>query len=143
MSGDLCWVLWDLSLIHIQMCIRDRSQLLHNILLEQTNHNIARIAQIQNLSNTLAQLFNGYTNSINTACRNLFKKLKYDEDEDPTIIFLSKFVVDLLTEMSKKFSLVSKKVKNQVIDPLEQFYQSQRDSYAQLSLKSGQLFTQI
>jgi len=54
----------------------------------------------------------GFTNSINSASRIMFKKLKFDEDEDPSIIFLSKFTVDLLGEMSKKLTLINKKIKN-------------------------------
>lgn len=61
---------------------------------------------------TLSDLFTGFSNSINVAGRTLFKKLKFDEEEDPTIIFLSKFTIDLIGEMSKKLNLVNKKIKN-------------------------------
>lgn len=56
----------------------------------------------------------------------MFKKLKFDEEEDPTIIFLSKFIVDLLAEMNKKLNFVAKKIKNEVMDPLDQFCESQK-----------------
>lgn len=90
----------------------NESQYLHNILIEETNRNIMRIQEINTLANTVSNLFTSFSNSVNGACRNLFKKLRYDEDEDPSIIFLSKFVVDMLGEITKKFNLVTKKVKN-------------------------------
>lgn len=73
---------------------------------------MARIHEIETLSLTVSQLFTTFANTITTACRNLFKKLRYDEEEDPSVIFLSKFVVDMLGEMAKKFGVVTKKIKN-------------------------------
>lgn len=67
----------------------------------------------------------------------MFRKLKVDEEEDPSIIFLSKFTIDLLAELTKKLQLVVKKITNEVIEPMDQFCESQEQSYKALLEKSG------
>ena len=117
--------------------------LFHNLLLDEINQNITRIKEIKNHAKHLSNLFSTLNSEINLTCRQMFKRLKVDEEEDPNIIFLSKFTIDLLGEFSKKLNLVVKKIGNEVIDPMEQFSESQNQSYKQLLQKSGDMLASI
>ena len=86
--------------------------LFHNLLLEEVNKNSTRIKEIKNHAKHLSSLFSTLNSEINLTCRQMFKRLKVDEEEDPNIIFLSKFTIDLLGEFSKKLNLVVKKIGN-------------------------------
>lgn len=55
-------------------------------------------------------MLEGFTGELSGACRNYFRKLKVDEHEDENIIFLSKFIVDILNELSKKIQIINKKI---------------------------------
>lgn len=102
--------------------------LFHNILLNEVNKNQERIKEIGDLSKNLINLLSSFSQSLNQSCRQMFQKLKVDEDEDQSIIFLSKFIIDLLTELSKKLVVITKKIENEVLNPFEQFQLSQQES---------------
>lgn len=117
--------------------------LFHNILLDETSKNVGRIAEITAQAANLNSLLTDFNSSINLTCRHMMRKLKVDEEEDQTVSFLSRFMIDLLGELSKKLNLIIKKIGNEVIEPMEQFKESQEQSYRGLLEKSGEMLATI
>lgn len=65
---------------------------------------------MQSMNKNLGSVLTSFSESLNKLCRQMFKKSKNDEDEDPNIVFLNKFVIDLLVELTKKVNQVNKKI---------------------------------
>jgi hypothetical protein len=90
----------------------NEATLFHNILLEEVNKNQIRVVEIEGLAKNLTSILSNFSQSLSFECRQLFQKLKVDEDEDQGIVFLSKFIIDLLNELAKKLMLITKKINN-------------------------------
>jgi hypothetical protein len=86
---------------------------------------------------SIVDLFGGFTSEITTACRRFFKKLKIDETEDESIIFLSKYIIDILNELSKKMGSINKKIEMDVVEPLNLFIDNQEKSHLE-TLRASQ-----
>ena len=86
--------------------------LFHNFLMEEVDLNTSRTQEIQGHAKHLNQLFLDFNTSISQVSRKMFRQLKLDDKEDPSIVFLSKFTIDLLGELSKKLNWVVKKLGN-------------------------------
>ena len=117
--------------------------LFHNILLNEISKNEERVNEIGSLSKNLITLLSTFGQSLNHSCRQMFQKLKIDEDEDQTIVFLSKFIIDLLTELSKKLVAITKKIENEIVNPYDQFIVSQKESKKQLLSKSADMLANL
>jgi hypothetical protein len=85
----------------------------------------------------------GFSSEISNACRNFFRKLKIDENEDESIIFMSKYIIDILNELSKKINIINKKIELDVIDPLNQFSNNQKLNHVQSLNKSEELLYSV
>jgi hypothetical protein len=82
-----------------------------------------------------------FSQSLSFECRQLFQKLKIDEDEDQGIVFLSKLIIDLMNELAKKLLLITKKISNEVTQPLNEFLDSQSESKKNLLSSSAEMLS--
>lgn len=49
---------------------------------------------------------------------------------------MSKYIIDILNELSKKITIINKKIELDVIDPLNQFSHNQKLNHTQSLIKS-------
>lgn len=98
---------------------------------------------MRNFAVSIVELFGGFSTDITNACRRFFKRLKVDESEDESIIFLSKYIIDILNELSKKLAIINRKVEEDVIDPLTVFIETQRSTHQQTLCASEEMLYSI
>ena len=108
----------------------------HTILAEKFHCNEERTDEIKKFVESIIHLLGGFSSEISNACRTFFRKLKIDENEDESIIFMSKYIIDILNELSKKITIINKKIELDVIDPLNQFSHNQKLNHVQSLSKS-------
>lgn len=82
----------------------------HSILADKLRCNEERTDEIKKFAESIIHLLGGFSGDIANACRNFFRKLKIDENEDENIIFMSKYIIDILNELSKKITIINKKI---------------------------------
>jgi hypothetical protein len=92
---------------------------------------------MRNFALSIVELFGGFSSDITNACRRFFKRLKVDESEDESIIFLSKYIIDILNELSKKLAIINRKLEEDVVEPLAVYIDSQLRTH-QDSLRSSE-----
>ncbi len=56
---------------------------------------------------------------------------------------MSKYIIDILNELSKKIHSINKKIELDVVDPLNQFAQNQKNNHHQTLLKSEELLYRV
>lgn len=115
----------------------------HTILAEKLHSNEERTDEIKKFATSIITLLGGFSTDLTSACRSFFRKLKIDETEDENIIFLSKYIIDILNELSKKIHSINKKIELDVVDPLNQFAQNQKNNHHQTLLKSEELLYRV
>jgi hypothetical protein len=98
---------------------------------------------MRNFAVSIVELLGGFSADITTACRRFFKRLKVDESEDESIIFLSKFIIDILNELAKKVAAINKKMEADVVEPLGIYVDSQLKAHAACLHASEQLLHSV
>lgn len=103
----------------------EEGMLVHSTLTALLQHNQERTQEVRTFVQSIAGLLGTMSSDILQACRKFFKQLRVDETEDEAIIFLGKYVMDILNELAKKLASIQGKMQEEVMEPLGLFGQTQ------------------
>lgn len=56
---------------------------------------------------------------------------------------MSKYIIDILNELSKKITIINKKIELDVVDPLNQFMANQKSNHTTSLIKSEELIYSV
>lgn len=86
----------------------EEATLIHKAVHTEGLLNISRANEISSLAGMLAETFLQFSQTISKESKSFFKKLKDDQQENDSIVFLNQFVGDMVREISNLLASMSK-----------------------------------